>query len=384
MFRRPTCQLLLMLGLMIVFVSHTPSASAETVFTIDTVADSGPGSLRYAIEEANATLGADKIVFALPPNSTITLQSGSLPVINEELMIDGRGTSGITISGAHQYRILEIAPNVRVTLFNLTFTHGNSDEYGGAIQNNGDLMIRDSHFSENESTDGGAIFNNGNLTVIKSLFNNNPGFYGGAIANEGHLFITKSTFSHNGYGYSGWGGGVFNGGTATISHSTFHNNTALVGGAIDNLGSLTLRNSTLSTNFGIDGSGIYSEGGLTIRNSTLWANSLMPYSGVTHLYNSILASCEHGTIETAVNNIIENLSYSCHLTESMSSNNIIGQSPLLEPLADNGGLTWTHALSTTSPAINSGDHASCEEIDQRGMPRTEGGVCDRGAFEASN
>jgi len=52
--------------------------------------------------------------------------------------------------------------------------------------------------------------------------------------------------------------------------------------------------------------------------------------------------------------------------------------PLLEPLANNGGLTLTHALQARSPAIDHGDRAAPPE-DQRGYGRV--GVPDVGAFE---
>ena len=52
--------------------------------------------------------------------------------------------------------------------------------------------------------------------------------------------------------------------------------------------------------------------------------------------------------------------------------------PLLGPLADNGGPTFTHALHPGSPAINRGDPAAPPQ-DQRGYGRV--GVPDVGAFE---
>jgi hypothetical protein len=61
--------------------------------------------------------------------------------------------------------------------------------------------------------------------------------------------------------------------------------------------------------------------------------------------------------------------------------------PMLGPLADNGGDTWTHALLPGSPAIDAVPAVSCTlPIDQRWMPRPvaagEGApLCDIGAFE---
>ena len=54
--------------------------------------------------------------------------------------------------------------------------------------------------------------------------------------------------------------------------------------------------------------------------------------------------------------------------------------PLLGPLQDNGGPTLTHALSSSSPAIDSGDNTYCPSTDQRGVERSDG-ACDIGAYE---
>jgi hypothetical protein len=61
--------------------------------------------------------------------------------------------------------------------------------------------------------------------------------------------------------------------------------------------------------------------------------------------------------------------------------------PLLGPLQDNGGPTWTHALLFNSPAIDAGDPVNCPPTDQRGVARPIDGdsdgaaVCDSGAVE---
>lgn len=55
--------------------------------------------------------------------------------------------------------------------------------------------------------------------------------------------------------------------------------------------------------------------------------------------------------------------------------------PELLPLADNGGLTKTHHLANTSPAIDAGDPEGCSNSDQRGLPRPVNERCDIGALE---
>ncbi len=62
----------------------------------------------------------------------------------------------------------------------------------------------------------------------------------------------------------------------------------------------------------------------------------------------------------------------------------IASDPLLAPLADNGGLTWTHALRSGSPAIDHGD-AGTLTTDQRGIgfARVLGARADIGAYESN-
>ena len=59
----------------------------------------------------------------------------------------------------------------------------------------------------------------------------------------------------------------------------------------------------------------------------------------------------------------------------------ISADPKLGALADNGGPTWTFGLLPGSPAIDAGEDATCETVDQRGITRPQGPHCDIGAFE---
>ncbi|MGK2947617.1 MAG: choice-of-anchor Q domain-containing protein, partial [Acidimicrobiales bacterium] len=63
--------------------------------------------------------------------------------------------------------------------------------------------------------------------------------------------------------------------------------------------------------------------------------------------------------------------------------NILGESAELLPLADNGGLTETHALAATSPALDGGDPGFTPPpaTDQRGLARVQGEAIDIGAYE---
>jgi hypothetical protein len=60
-----------------------------------------------------------------------------------------------------------------------------------------------------------------------------------------------------------------------------------------------------------------------------------------------------------------------------------GINPLLGPLAVNGGLGRTQLLLPGSPAINTGSNATCDSVDERGVNRPQGPICDVGAVEQS-
>ena len=61
--------------------------------------------------------------------------------------------------------------------------------------------------------------------------------------------------------------------------------------------------------------------------------------------------------------------------------------PLLSPLQDNGGPTWTHVPLNHSPAIDAGDNTALPPTDQRGYPRIADGdgngsaIVDLGSVE---
>jgi len=66
------------------------SPLAASTFTVTTTADSGTGSLRQAILDANATAGADTIDFNIPGAGVHTISlTSELPQITESVTIDG-------------------------------------------------------------------------------------------------------------------------------------------------------------------------------------------------------------------------------------------------------------------------------------------------------
>ena len=78
-------------------VEHLEDRSVPSTFTVKTTADSGDHSLRWAIEQANTTSGADTIRFNIPGDGvhSIALLS-ALPAFTEQVTIAGQTQPGYT------------------------------------------------------------------------------------------------------------------------------------------------------------------------------------------------------------------------------------------------------------------------------------------------
>src|SRR5690554_4666269 len=337
-----------------------PHAQAAT-FTVTNCNDSGQGSLRQAISDANTSPGSDTIEFNVTC-SPITLVSSGFPTITDNLTILGPGAGNLAIDGAGQYGVFVIESGVSVTLSGLTIQNAGSTAQSAVRNIGGNLTVQACVFKDNvTASTGGAIRNqdNSTLTIADTTFSNNSARDGAAIYNSETLNISNSTFSNN---TAGEYGGAINhqSGTATITNSTFTgNSTGCFGGAISTQGTLILIHSTLSTNTSDHrGGGIDQMGGtMTVRNSIVAGNTAATFPDM-RVFNAD------------------------------ASDNIIGTDPMLGPLADNGGPTQTMMPLPGSPAIDSAASADCQPADQRGVTRPLDGdmdgtpACDIGAVEA--
>ena len=367
----------------------TCSHYAVTVTNID---NAGAGSLRQAI--ADICPGGTIRFSSSLAGRIITL--ASTLAINKDLTIDGSGlASRITLSGGNQHRILQSLSPAQVIIQSLGFSRA-SAAFGGAIHNTGDLTVRNSIFSDNAASNGSAIYNEGSLRLIRStLVRNSATNQGGGIFNSANatLIITNSIFEQNS-AFDGGGMITTLGSQTTITGSTFHNNTASSsGGAILIFpGTVTIRNSTFFRNSAPQAGAIGNNNGtLSVTNSSFSENTAeqggaIANGGILNYANTILANSisvsdcvNYGSIGTNTNNLVESNTASpndCG-TPALSSD------PLLGPLADNGGSALTLALLPGSPAIDTGDDASCPAADQRGLTRPQGSHCDIGAYEAN-
>src|SRR4028118_1629723 len=84
-------------------------ASVLAIYSVTNTSDSGPDSLRNAIDQANLNLGLDTINFDIlgPGPHTITLFS-ALPVITSPVIIDGQSQFGYNKPGSFSQPIIEL------------------------------------------------------------------------------------------------------------------------------------------------------------------------------------------------------------------------------------------------------------------------------------
>jgi len=85
-------------ALLVLLMLLATSASAAT-FTVSSVADSGAGTLRQAIIDANTAAGTDTITFAIAGSGLHTISPATnLPNITEAVIIDGYSQSGSSVN----------------------------------------------------------------------------------------------------------------------------------------------------------------------------------------------------------------------------------------------------------------------------------------------
>lgn len=276
------------------------SAEAAT-FNVTSSADSGAGTLRQAIADANAAVGPDTITFtAALSGSTIAISSGQM-LISDSVDIQGPGSANLTIDANQTSRIFYVynpaVTPIDVTISGLTLLDGRSivagdvqGSAGGAIRVVGEsLALEDADVLNSIGSDGGGIW----FAALENLVA--PSI----VPAPASLSITDSTLSGNsavdgvGPANSGYGGGVCvtGGDTVVLDEVTLTNNTAArdAGGLLVRplgtqvIGSVTILNSFVTNNDATIGSG----GGLivlgrtlmTIADSTIAGNESMDVGG---------------------------------------------------------------------------------------------------------
>ena len=291
-------------------------------FLVENASDSGVGSLRAAVAEANSNPGPDLVVFDLDvTGQSIFLNS---EIVNEdELTIDARGAGPINLdlTSADSTPGVPDGQGIRafssmdsLTLRNLNITGGDVDGKGGAVFSSASLHLEMVQIQNNSSTnDGGGIrVENGEFAMHSSSVSGNTASAGdgGGVSvytqQAGDVQVADSIISGNAAIMSaddvaGLGGGMHIKFTDTDSDSQLTisdteidaNHASSSGGGLYlsvNLTSTQITASTISNNTSDAGGGIHfrSRAGLeplTIRETTISGNTATEDGGCL-LYTS--------------------------------------------------------------------------------------------------
>jgi Right handed beta helix region len=402
----------------------TPRLLASTLPVTSCADDGTPGTLRSVVSGAGDGDVVDLSGLACGP---ITLTGGVIPIYADTLSIQGRSALDTIISGnvtdrvfldygytsltlrdltvrdgfnqVPGYKIAAgacIASNAAVTLDHATVTNCKAigeGAYGGGILSPG-LYMYTSTLSDNTaqgsllttltaSYGGGAFAYRGSAAVYDSTISGNravgdpAGMFGtydtgaGLFVDNGGL-ASRSTISNN---YTdGTGGGIATHDDFLVSDSTISGNTAKKkgGGGIFArvFRDLTISSSTIVNNTAAKGGGVYLAGhaGGGVMQSTIVANNHATITGDD-------VSSQYGVVFTGANDLVMTSTMATLPPATLSAD------PTLQPLADNGGPTQTHALAPLSPARDAGNNAAGLTVDQRGYTRVFGTSADIGAFE---
>lgn len=416
----------------LVLASTVPAAT----FTVTTPFDSGPGTLRQAVLDANANAGADIINFdetVFDGTPTIACITGEM-VITGPLTIEGP-PNRVVLSGNLASRIFRIddgtSSGITIVFRKLRFLFGRvlGAERGGAILvANENVSLIDCELYGNESQDSsGAIHYTGGVPSFLTLTRctasqNNATAAGGVIGIYGICITTISdcSFTANQAG----AGGAINqnaGGQIAITGSTFYANSATgsTAGAIflnGNFPQSLIRNCTFSANQAWSDGGAICLGtsfgsSLTVQNSTIAENVAgtsggggaggggggianpfaVPGSGIINLTSCILWGNTAANPGPALLTPSTVNATACLIQSTVGVTTFggdpftfahIGVDPKIWWLDYNGGLTMTHALRYGSPAIDNGQNPAGLTTDQRGAgyPRVIDGDCNTTAI----
>jgi hypothetical protein len=377
------------------------------VITVTNTNDSGAGSLRQALADAN---NGDTINFAV--TGTIGLTSGEL-LVTRSITISGPGAENLSINGNNQSRVFHITSGRTVTISGLTITHGRAsgnfpDDSGGAIYNDhARLTVVNCAIEGNYAAHfGSGIYNDGHADGIASVVIDHSSIVSNsgnnAIYNDADLFgsaetlITNSTLSDNvGDAIRSAACGSPHGGSPQVQiiSSTISGNSGGIFNAC--LSHVGISNSTISDN----GYGIYNNNAAiaaSVYNTTMSSNGVE----IQNFNAPVVVAMSHTIFNVSpgghsfVNDFgtVTSNGYNVSSDDGGGYLNATGDqintNPLVGPLQDNGGPTFTHALLPGSPAINAGDPNFTPPpfYDQRGpgFDRVKGGRIDVGPFEVQN
>ena len=328
------------LGLLVV-AAATAQAGTRTVANGK---DHGPGSLRAVI--ANSASG-DTIEFA-PGVAAVTLTTAALSIADKNLTIKGPGARKLTVrrsakAGTPKFPIFQIH-SASIVISGMTIRNGRNTGYGGAVNAVfANVTLSRCAISANRAQTGGAMSVYSTVLAIKGCTISDNAATAGSDA--GALYVALGSEVH-------------------ITSSTICRNSAQNGGAIVNSGLVTLTNSTVASNSAAGSAGgIFNNPGTSDNPIVVEAkNSIIAKNIDTNGQPDFV-----GRLKSMGHNLIGNTTGITQISGDTTGNKL-NVDPMLGPLQDNGGPTWTRAPAPGSPAIDAG-HSGGAQQDQRRFPR---------------
>jgi hypothetical protein len=199
-----------------------PSVLAATTFTVTNTSDSGPGSLRQAIVDANANAGADTIAFNIPGAGVHTITPASaLPSITDAVVIDGYTQPGSSVntlpdgenavllielngsgfsSSSNGAGLLIVSSNCTVRGLVINRFASGSGIFFSSPSGNTTTNIVEGNFIGTDPSGSNSLGNSDGITIQHSTANLIGGLTPAArnvISGNGHQGIVLSTLSTN-------------------------------------------------------------------------------------------------------------------------------------------------------------------------------------------
>ena len=214
--------------------------------------DGSSGTLRWAINQANATAGGIYDAISIATQGTITLAS-DLPAITAGVTITGTGMTTTIIDGVNQWRAIYNNGSRTIVIEDMTFKQGKNVSWnGGLIYNASGTMTFNRIKISNHSSwafyqGGGGVttFNdsqfNNNGYAITSDHGNTPSSL--SLTDTGYsnrIYVNDSTFTSNTYG-------IRTERFTKVVDSQFTSNT--YGAMLNGLNRQQVINSTFTSNF---------------------------------------------------------------------------------------------------------------------------------------
>ena len=319
---------------------------AQAIF-VSNENDSGAGSLRQAILDANANgPGTDDVLFSLGVPANIFLAT-RLPQPTGHMNFDGPGAQSLSLrraGGAPAFGLLDIFQPVQIGITGMRFIDGlddgsnGGDGFGGGIDAfSAELHLTQVEVTGNLATSGaGVSLANSNGVISDSAITGNiAATQGGGLYFQGdnqQLNVRGSTIGSNATNGAGLGGGIANVGFGGATSSSV----------------LVLTSSTLAGNVGSAGGGI--------RTASAAATS----TSITRLQNTLLANNTGGNLVLATGigpGSIDSRGFNLSdtalplLNHASDRNNV---NPRLGMLSFNGGQTRSYALFAGGAALDGG------------------------------